>query len=168
MRHESLVSPNSTFSAKSDAGQNSPHEANCSYPKAPARPITKGRKKIRACILAENEEAISYSREKELKNRCKSQKQLETSKKKKTKRIPCAKRKEAQYQESSDEMESEEMHLDVSSKYSNEVGEEDTEEPRPFQGKTPETNDLILTELELEERIKVYYVVKILSVEEKG
>lgn len=146
---ESLASLNSTFSANSDAVQRSTPETICHYPKAPASLITKGRKKIRACILTESEEAISHLKEKEVKKRRKPQTQMEKSKKKKTKRTSYAKWKEAEYQESSDEAEPEEMHLDDSSEYSDDVEEEDMKESWPFQDKTPETNDFFLVELEL-------------------
>ena len=135
------------------------------FPKAPERPAGKGRKKVRACILTEDEESLSNLRAKEERKRKKDEKQGETKRRQKEQRVPIV-------PDNSDEEEELVMHLDDSSEYSDEVEEEDVTAPTPFQQKEPEEGDFILVELELEEGrnvgAKVHYVGKVLSVDDSG
>ncbi|KAG0709992.1 hypothetical protein GWK47_023736 [Chionoecetes opilio] len=56
------------------------------YPKAPPRPAARGRKKIRACILTEDEEALDQLREKEKKKAAREEKKRRSEEKKREKK----------------------------------------------------------------------------------
>ena len=158
-------SPSSGTSPGPSAHLDVTPEGICPFPKAPERPAGKGRKKVRACILTEDEESLSNLRAKEERKRKKDEKQGETKRRQKEQRVPIV-------PDNSDEEEELVMHLDDSSEYSDEVEEEDVTAPTPFQQKEPEEGDFILVELELEEGrnvgAKVHYVGKVLSVDDSG
>lgn len=160
-----LTSPVSTTSESFTATTLSP-EVVRPYPKAASRPAGKGRKKIRACILTENEEAISTMREKEEKKRKKAEKEQQKGRKKRTKKTKDNRASTDEEETDADDP----MVLNDSSEYSGEEEERDVEMPHPFQDKVPAVDDFVLVELELEEGrnvgSKVHYVGKVLSLED--
>lgn len=138
------------------------------FPKAQAKPIGRGRKKVKSCILTENQLAISDLRAKEEKKKRKAQKEVAKNKRKDVARGRAKKKMQARDDnDSSEDDESVEMRLDDSFEYSDEVEEEDVELENPFEDKIPQPNDFVLVQLELEEGknagTEVYYVGKVLS-----
>ncbi|MPC27072.1 hypothetical protein E2C01_020227 [Portunus trituberculatus] len=119
----------------------------------------KGRKRVHACILAKNEEAIENLREKGKIN-C-------VAKKKKSRKTT---KKRPQEPSSSEDEDNPELVLDDSSEYSDEADGEAEDQPYPFVLKEAEIGDFILVELELEEGRnageKVHYVGKIFSIKD--
>ena len=105
------------------------------FPKALPRPYAKGRKRVRACILTENEEALFDLRAKAEKKKKAEEKKKAAAEKRKTKDASAAKTKGKRRQKSgSQELSSEEeddpepampLRWDDSSEYSDEVEEED-------------------------------------------
>ena len=105
------------------------------FPKALPRPYAKGRKRVSACILTENEEALFDLREKAEKKKKAEEKKKAAAEKRKTKDASAAKIKGKRRRKSdSQELSSEEeddpepampLRWDDSSEYSDEVEEED-------------------------------------------
>ncbi|KAK4321956.1 hypothetical protein Pmani_007266 [Petrolisthes manimaculis] len=136
------------------------------FPKAAPRPYGKGRKRVRACILTENEEAISDLRVKaEKKQKLEEKKKAAEAKKK----VPRKKALPTPQDDSSDE--DIRVVLDDSSEYSDDE-EELTESSYPFVDKAPEVEDFVLVQLPLEEGrgvgTLVCYVAQVLSMKEGG
>ncbi|MPC75416.1 hypothetical protein E2C01_069803 [Portunus trituberculatus] len=127
-------------------------------PKAVAPPRGKGRKRIHACILTENEKAIENLQEKGKKNSvAKKMKSCKTTKKR------------PQESSSSEDEDNPQVVLDDSFEYSDEADGEAEDQPYPFMQEA-EIRDFILVELELEEGRnageKVHYVGKVLSIKD--
>ncbi|KAK4305757.1 hypothetical protein Pmani_022348 [Petrolisthes manimaculis] len=136
------------------------------FPKAAPRPYGKGRKRVRACILTENEEAISDLRVKaEKKQKLEAKKKAAEAKKK----VPRKKALPTPQDDSSDE--DIRVVLDDSSEYSDDE-EELTESSYPFVDKAPEVEDFVLVQLPLEEGrgvgTLVCYVAQVLAMKEGG
>ena len=118
------------------------------YPKAAPLPLGKERKKVKACILTENEEALSDLRSKEEKKRKAEEKKRKAEKKKQTaskaKRRKVSKPVVMEEEEEESEVEAAAVVLDDSSEYSEEELEDplDTAVPYPFQEKEPEVRNL--------------------------
>ncbi|XP_064111430.1 uncharacterized protein LOC135218917 [Macrobrachium nipponense] len=100
------------------------------YPKAAARPRGKGRKRVHACILTD-EEAIEKLREKG--------KKKSVAKKKKSSKTT---KKRPQELSSSEDEDNPEVVLDDSSEYSDEADGETEDQPYPFVQKEAEIGDL--------------------------
>lgn len=123
------------------------------YPKARPRPPAKGRKKIRACILTEDEVAIGQLREKEKKRLEKEEKKIRLQQKRKEReekkrnqeaeKTKAKKRRTEVPEESSEEEEGPllEPVYDDSTDYSDENLETDTAESYPFIVKEPQVRD---------------------------
>ena len=135
------------------------------YPKAPERPPARGRKRVKACILTENEEAIEMLREKEERRRKKEEK-------KGTKQSRGRPRKKQVVIQDSEEENEEEvpMTLDDSSEYSDEFEEPD--ESPLFQEREARVGDFVLVELVIEAGRfvgeKIHYVAKVLDRSEES
>lgn len=133
------------------------------FPKAGPRPRGKGRKKIRASILTENQEAIADMQAREDKKTGLAQKQKPKAKRRKT--VPPVLQQESSSSDSEDDPMP--VRLDDSSEYSDEV--EDLAlgpSEYPFTEKEVEVDDFVLVELEVEakrESCKVCYVGKVLG-----
>ncbi|XP_050697732.1 uncharacterized protein LOC126986080 isoform X5 [Eriocheir sinensis] len=119
------------------------------YPKAPPRPAARGRKKIRACILTEDEEALGQLREKEEKKAAREEKKRRSEEKKREKKREQEARQAAKRRRrsepveasSSDEEAADNPALcDDSSEYSDEFAEELEHDAAsyPFVQKEPE------------------------------
>ncbi|KAK4312454.1 hypothetical protein Pmani_016140 [Petrolisthes manimaculis] len=107
------------------------------FPKAAPRPYGKGRKRVRACILTENEEAISDLRVKaEKKQKLEEKKKAAEAKKK----VPRKKKALPTPQDDSSDEEDIRVVLDDSSEYSDDE-EELTESTYPFVDKAPEEDN---------------------------
>ena len=117
------------------------------FPKAAARPVGKGRKRVKACILTENEEAISDLRSNE--NR---KQQAEKRKMAKGKQQAGGKRRKTpkkavvlEEEEEESDVDEPAVVLDDSSEYSEEEVEESvdvTAASYPFKQKEPEVSNL--------------------------
>ena len=123
------------------------------FPKARPRPAAKGRKKIRACILTEDHEALEQLRDKEERKLAKEEKQRKLKekrkereeKKKQLEAEKASKRRRAEVVDvglaedtSSDEEAPPQVNLcDDSSEYSDELAEELEPETYPFAEKEP-------------------------------
>lgn len=125
------------------------------YPKAPPRPAARGRKKIRACILTEDEEALGQLREKEEKKAAREEKKRRSEEKKREKKREQEARQAAKRRRrsepveasSSDEEAADNPALcDDSSEYSDEFVEELEHDAAsyPFVQKEPEVRDFFL------------------------
>ncbi|KAG0715490.1 hypothetical protein GWK47_011818 [Chionoecetes opilio] len=123
------------------------------YPKAPPRPAARGRKKIRACILTEDEEALDQLREKEKKKAAREEKKRRSEEKKREKKREQEARQAAKRRRrsepveasSSDEEAADNPALcDDSSEYSDEFAEELEHDAAtyPFVQKEPEVISL--------------------------
>ena len=139
------VTPASTTSASSVSPQVTPESVR-PFPKAQPRPYGKGRKRVRACILTENEEAISDLRMKAEKKKKAEEKKRTTARKGKG---PGKPKKTAIVDEETDEEEEAEnaglLQLDDSSEFSEELDiDEDFPLPYPFAEKAPEVRDFIV------------------------
>ena len=137
------------------------------FPKAATRPSARGRKRFRACILTEDEEAISALREKEEKKRRKQEKAPARRGR------PRSRQREEVGRDSEEEEAAaiqERVPLDDSSEYSEEEVGVEVEAPSLFLEREAAVGDFVLVELELEEGRnagdKVHYVAKVLSVSE--
>ena len=118
------------------------------FPKAAPRPYGKGRKRVRACILTENEEAIQDLRVKAEKRQRSEEKKKASAEKKKnlTKKKSASRRKSVpEEEESEEEVDDVQMVLDDSSEYSMDELEDDdwTERSYPFASKPIEVRDFI-------------------------
>ncbi|KAK4325093.1 hypothetical protein Pmani_004249 [Petrolisthes manimaculis] len=132
------------------------------FPKAAnQRPYGKGKKRLRACILTENEEAIVNLRVKAAKKQKLEEKKKAVAGKKSG--VP-RKKKPAPVPESSEE-DDVRVLLDDSSEYSDDS--EFTESSYPFLDKEPEAGDFVLVRLALEEGrgvgTSVCYVAHVLA-----
>ena len=108
------------------------------FPKADPRPLGKGRKRVKSCILTENEGAISDMRSKEEKKRKAEEKKLGRPKTKKA--APKPKKKSKPEEEESEEETP--VVYDDDSEYSDEMDDIlDTALPYPFQDKEPEVRN---------------------------
>ena len=150
VRSAPIISGSTTSTPESSASSTiglSP-EAIRPYPKAAARPVGKGRKRVKACILTENAEAISDLRAKEEKKRKTNEKKRQAEEKKtppQAKRRKVQRRINLEVQEEEEEEETGPLILDDSSEYS----EEEVDDPSdtigqayPFQEKEPEVRNL--------------------------
>ena len=115
------------------------------FPKAAPRPYGKGRKRVRACILTENEDAIS-----DLRLKAEKKKKLEEKKKATAEKKAGQKRKKrpsVQVESDEEEVDNPDLavELDDSSEYSDEVQEDDTwmDGHYPFAEKEAEVRDLV-------------------------
>ena len=137
------------------------------YPKAPQRPPGRGRKRVRACILTENEDAIKMLKDKDDKKRMKEEK-----KKKATRGRPKQKQVASQDSDDGDEEDAVVMRFDDSSEYSDELEEIEEETTSIFQDRQAIVGDFVLVELELEEGRnagdKIHYVAKVLGWSEES
>ncbi|KAG0702582.1 hypothetical protein GWK47_025061 [Chionoecetes opilio] len=122
------------------------------YPKAPPRPAARGRKKIRACILTEDEEALDQLREKEKKKAAREEKKRRSEEKKREQEARQAakrrRRSEPVEASSSDEEAADNPALcDDSSEYSDEFAEELEHDAAtyPFVQKEPEAHTFQVT-----------------------
>ncbi|XP_068205548.1 uncharacterized protein [Palaemon carinicauda] len=147
------------------------------YPKARPRPAARGRKKIRACILTEDEEALSQLRDKEEKKAAREEKKRRLQEKKRGQEARQAvkkKRSEPVEESSSDEEAVDNPALcDDSSEYSDEVAEELEFDAAsyPFVQKEPEVGDFVLVQLLFQGKKSeelVHFVGKVISLEEDG
>lgn len=126
------------------------------YPKARPRPAARGRKKIRACILTEDEEALGQLREKEEKKAAREEKKRRSEEKKREKkreqeaRQAAKRRRRPEPASSSDEEAADNPApnalCDDSSEYSDELAEELEHDAAsyPFVQKEPEVRDFFL------------------------
>ncbi|XP_064098179.1 uncharacterized protein LOC135209433 [Macrobrachium nipponense] len=147
------------------------------YPKAPPRPPARGRKKIRACILTEDEEALGQLREKEEKKAVREEKKRRLEEKKREQEARQAakrRRSEAVEASSSDEEAADNPALcDDSSEYSDEFAEdlEHDAASYPFVQKEPEVGDFVLVQLVFQKKRSedlVHFVGKVISLETDG
>ncbi|XP_064077656.1 uncharacterized protein LOC135195324 [Macrobrachium nipponense] len=147
------------------------------YPKAPPRPPARGRKKIRACILTEDEEALGQLREKEEKKAAREEKKRRLEEKKREQEARQAakrRRSEAVEASSSDEEAADNPALcDDSSEYSDEFAEELEHDAAsyPFVQKEPEVGDFVLVQLVFQKKRSedlVHFVGKVISLEKDG
>ncbi|KAG0722824.1 hypothetical protein GWK47_043832 [Chionoecetes opilio] len=152
------------------------------YPKAPPRPAARGRKKIRACILTEDEEALDQLREKEKKKAAREEKKRRSEEKKREKKREQEARQAAKRRRrsepveasSSDEEAADNPALcDDSSEYSDEFAEELEHDAAtyPFVQKEPEVGDFVLVQLVFKGKRSeelVHFVAKVISLEEDG
>lgn len=149
------------------------------YSKAPPRPAARGRKKIRACILTGDEEALGQLREKGEKKALREDKKRRSEKNREKKREQearqAAKRRrgsEPVEASSSDEEAADNPALcDDSSEYSDEFAEELEYDAAsyPFVQKEPEVGDFVLVQLVFQgkrSRELVHCVAKVISLEE--
>ena len=159
----SLTSPGPSFAGASSSRSSLTPEALRPYPKAPARPAGRGRKRVRACILTEDEEALAILREKDEKRRKKQEKKTTTAKRGRPKQ-----RKVVAHNSSDEEVDDVLPQLDDSSEYSDEEVETEEQQPSLFQDRQAAVGDFVLVELQLEEGRtageKIHYVAKVLSV----
>ena len=137
------------------------------YPKAPERPPARGRKRVQACILTENEDAIEMLKQKDDKKRKKEEKNNRPSRRRQ-------RRNQVATPDDSEEEEEEDavgMMCDDSSEYSDEF-EELRPTPSSFQDRQAVVGDFVLVELELEEGRnageKVHYVAKVVGWSEES
>ncbi|KAK4314175.1 hypothetical protein Pmani_014508 [Petrolisthes manimaculis] len=147
----STATPGSSTTTPGSSTQSTPPsitpEAVRPFPKAAnQRPYGKGKKRLRACILTENEEAIVDLRVKAAKKQKLEEKKKAVAGKKSG--VP-RKKKPAPVPESSEE-DDVRVLLDDSSEYSDD-SEEFTESSYPFLDKEPEAGDFVLVRLALEE-----------------
>ena len=152
------------------------------YPKAPPRPQGKGKRRVKACILTEDPDAIQMLIDKEAKKE-KKRKVAENKKQtgnrsegpKKTMQLKCL----TNDNDDSGSDSQIEMELNDSSEYSDEDFDDLTNEPQPvettpniFQDKAPEVGDYVLVELPVEEGknkgTMFNYIAKILSLNIKA
>lgn len=133
----------------SDSGSSTPRtsitpEQIRPYPKGPARPAARGRKKIRSCILTEDREALDQLRIKGEKKDKKRQQQEEKKKekkdsgKKRKRAVPCG---DTSDEEDADDPSTALPLLDDSSDFSEDLTEEVETEGYPFVEKEPEVRD---------------------------
>ena len=138
------------------------------YPKAPERPPGRGRKRVRACILTENEDAIRMLKDKDDKKRMKEEKKT----KKPSRGRPKQKQVATQDSDDDDEEDAVVMRFDDSSEYSDEFEEIEEETTSIFQDRQAIVGDFVLVELELEEGRnagdKIHYVAKVLGWSEES
>ena len=106
------------------------------YPKATPRPPGKGRKRVRFCILTENEEAIEMLRMKDEKKRRKEEK--------KTTSRTRPRQRQVVTHNSSEEEDEVIMQLDDSSEYSDEFEGNEDEAPSIFQDRQAVVGDFVL------------------------
>ena len=111
------------------------------FPKAAARPVGKGRKRVKACILTENQEAISDLKTKEEKKRLTEERKKRAAEKKEAKRRKVPQR--AVVEEDESDVDDPTVVLNDSSEYSEEEGGDpmDTAVSYPFQEKEPEVSN---------------------------
>ena len=145
----------STSAASTPTSASAPHtpteitpEAVQPYPKArPRPPATRGRKKIRACILTEDEDALGQLRDKEKKKAEREEKKRKLEEKKKRQQQEAAKRRRADEDDSSNEEDNPApVNLcDDSSEYSDELAEElePDADSYPYVQKEPEVRDFL-------------------------
>ena len=121
------------------------------YPKAPPRPAARGRKKIRACILTEDEEALGQLREKEQKKAAREEKKLVLLEKRKARQARPPRKRTRPADDTSSDGEAADAPapvsmVDDSSEYSDELAEELEADAAsyPFAEKEPEVRDFFL------------------------
>lgn len=131
--------PSTTVPATPGSSQQITPQSVRPFPKAAPRPYGKGRKRVRACILTENEEAITDLKVKAEK-RQKSEEKKKASAEKKTLGL-CRKKSVLEKEESEEEVDDVQMVLDDSSEYSDELEDDDwTELSYPFATKATEVS----------------------------
>ena len=164
----SLASPGPSLASPGEAPLDVTPESIRPFPKAPPRSAGRGRKRVRACILTENEEAITMLREKDEKRKKKEEKKTTTTRRGRPRQRKVVARDSSEEEEEDHAT----LELDDSSEYSDEVEDNDDQAPSPFQDRQAAVGDFVLVELELEEGrnagAKVHYVAKVLSVSEES
>ncbi|KAG0701796.1 hypothetical protein GWK47_002887 [Chionoecetes opilio] len=170
--------PNSFISSNSRR-----HSRSCAaLPQGSSTPAARGRKKIRACILTEDEEALDQLREKEKKKAAREEKKRRSEEKKREKKREQEARQAAKRRRrsepveasSSDEEAADNPALcDDSSEYSDEFAEELEHDAAtyPFVQKEPEVGDFVLVQLVFKGKRSeelVHFVAKVISLEEDG
>ena len=131
------------------------------FPKATPRPYGRGRKRVRSCILTEDEEAIADLRDKA----SRKQKALE---KKRGGKAPRGRPKKSAPVPPVEVLEEDTvddvvMMDDSSSDFSEDFGQDDDQLPYPFAEKEPEVRDIIYLQKNPYKLAKFYFIYLILS-----